>query len=396
MWKRSKNGLRAWIWKNKTEKGRAEAFPLFSIRNFLRYETHKATAASNNLCIIGVSELLRKKREKNGAIGTEMISVCMATYNGEAYIEKQLCSILFQTCKADEVILCDDGSTDQTVLLMQRFIEKFDLKDEWKLVQNPGKKGYPGNFYYAMSLCRGDYVFLADQDDIWDERKLEHMSRALEEHPDAAVVSCKFGLIDAQGEILHTMLLPVRSKESGKLTKVSLKDVFYKYQWPGMTLVYRNDWYRNRIAQQKGWNKAAEEQADACACTLPHDFHLCAKAAEEGRLLQLDEILAWHRRHEKNTGKEEHHVSTLLRRERKLQEIREYLKNLWELENGGILETEEGKRTLEDKKASMLLREEALEKKSIGKVLQYAMKYHNYARPATIVCDLLILLLKRV
>ena len=148
-----------------------------------------------------------------------MISVCMATYNGEAYIEKQLCSILFQTCKADEVILCDDGSTDQTVLLMQRFIEKFDLKDEWKLVQNPEKKGYPGNFYYAMSLCRGDYVFLADQDDIWDERKLEHMSRALEEHPDAAVVSCKFGLIDAQGEILHTMLLPVRSKESGKERK---------------------------------------------------------------------------------------------------------------------------------------------------------------------------------
>lgn len=322
-----------------------------------------------------------------------MISVCMATYNGEAYIEKQLCSILFQTCKADEVILCDDGSTDQTVLLIQRFIEKFDLKDEWKLVQNPEKKGYPGNFYYAMSLCRGDYVFLADQDDIWDERKLEHMSRALEEYPDAAVVSCKFGLIDAQGEILHTMLLPVRSKESGKLAKVSLKDVFYKYQWPGMTLAYRNDWYRSRIAQQDKEERTAERANNAF--TLPHDFHLCVKAAEEGKLLQLDEILAWHRRHEKNTGKEEHHVSTLLGRERKLQEIREYLKNLRELESYRILETEEGRKTLQDKRDSMLLREEALDKKSIGKVLRYAMKYRNYARPATVICDLLILLLKR-
>lgn len=100
------------------------------------------------------------------------VSVCMGIYNGEKYIEEQLDSILRQTRRAEEVILCDDCSTDRTVEIVRLFIEKHGLGESWRLCCNKENRGYPGNFYYAMSLCAGDVVFLADQDDIWAETKL--------------------------------------------------------------------------------------------------------------------------------------------------------------------------------------------------------------------------------
>ena len=100
-----------------------------------------------------------------------MISVCMGIYNGEAYIKAQLQSILNQTLSPDEVILCDDRSTDGTREIVDQFIRENGLSGKWQLHCNPENKGYPANFYAGMALCRGEYVFLADQDDIWDKNK---------------------------------------------------------------------------------------------------------------------------------------------------------------------------------------------------------------------------------
>ena len=174
------------------------------------------------------------------------ISVCMGIYNGEKYIEKQLYSILGQTRKADEVILCDDCSEDGTVGIVRRFIERNGLQDSWELYCSEENRGYPGNFYYAMGLCTGDVVFLADQDDVWAGNKLERMCSMLERHPEANVVACKFGLMDGEDEKIHSVMAPAHSLETGKLRKVELREIFYKYQWPGMVLAYRNGWYRER------------------------------------------------------------------------------------------------------------------------------------------------------
>ena len=103
------------------------------------------------------------------------VSVCMGTYNGETYIEQQLNTILRQTKAPEEVILCDDGSTDNTVSIIERFIRKNGLDGKWKLYRNKINKGYPSNFYYACSLCNEEIVFLADQDDIWKNDKIEKM-----------------------------------------------------------------------------------------------------------------------------------------------------------------------------------------------------------------------------
>ncbi len=372
------------------------------------------------------------------------VSVCMGIYNGEKYIEEQLDSILRQTRRAEEVILCDDCSTDRTVEIVRLFIEKHGLGESWRLCCNKENRGYPGNFYYAMSLCAGDVVFLADQDDIWAETKLERMCAVLEAHSEADVLACKFGLMDGEGERIHAVMAPSRSLGTRKLRQVGLREIFRKYQWPGMVLAYRNGWYRERgmgiCGQESPGQKGARTAGEAEECheemgqsrkdgnqshaetgqsredrsrshedaghhgedgsgpcgnggsefKVPHDIFLCAMAAEEGAFFHMDEELAHHRRHEDNTAAEEHRVGKLLQKERKLWEIEKYLRMLGEFEERRVLRTEAGKRILREKTQAMEGRYEALQSGRIWRVLRAAARDWRQVRGVAVVCDLVI------
>lgn len=99
-----------------------------------------------------------------------MISVCIATYNGEKYIKKQLESILPQLSDKDEIIISDDNSTDNTIQIIK------NIHDERiKIFNNPASAGYAQNFANALNHSKGDYIFLSDQDDTWVETKIETM-----------------------------------------------------------------------------------------------------------------------------------------------------------------------------------------------------------------------------
>lgn len=311
-------------------------------------------------------------------------SVCMGIFNGAKYIEEQLDSILRQTKPADEVILCDDNSTDGTVEIVREFIRDHNLQESWKLFCDGENRGYPGNFYYAMNLCTKDVVFLADQDDVWDERKLERMCDVLADRPETHAVCCKFGLIDGEGRRIRTAMTPTHSKDTGTLREITIEDVFYKCEWPGMVTAYRNAWFRQ-------WSSLWAESGDqAVHGRIPHDFLVCAGAAEEQGFLQIDEELALHRRHESNTGGEEHRLRKLLNRNRKLQEIATYLDILQAFEQGQVLRTRRGKAALGQKLLSMQGRYEALRSGKIGNVIRNAAANRRNVRLATVVCDLLI------
>jgi len=99
-----------------------------------------------------------------------MISVCMATFNGEKYIKEQINSILIQLDYKDELIISDDGSTDKTM----EIIHKFDDK-RIKLFENKNMHGYAHNFENALKQATGDYIFFSDQDDVWLPNKVEIM-----------------------------------------------------------------------------------------------------------------------------------------------------------------------------------------------------------------------------
>ena len=303
------------------------------------------------------------------------VSVCMGTYNGETYIEQQLNTILRQTKAPEEVILCDDGSTDNTVSIIERFIRKNGLDGKWKLYRNKINKGYPSNFYYACSLCNEEIVFLADQDDIWKNDKIEKMCRVMEKNPGAKSVCCKFNLMDEKEQEIHSIMAPTHAHETGEVRNVPVEEIFYKCQWPGMVMAYRRDWYES-------WTKGNYQ--------IPHDFLIAARAAEEGGFFQLDETLAYHRRHDHNTGGEEHHIRKLLNRDRKLKEIRDYLQILQQFLKEEVLATHTAKLLLNRKTTVMQQREAALQSGRISAVIKNAWKNRKYVRLANAVCDVII------
>lgn len=99
----------------------------------------------------------------------DKISVAMATYNGDKYIKKQINSILENLNDNDELIISDDGSTDETIKIVNE-ISKID--NRVKIFEGP-HNGVKKNFANAIEKCTGDYIFLSDQDDIWKENKVK-------------------------------------------------------------------------------------------------------------------------------------------------------------------------------------------------------------------------------
>ncbi|MBE6718768.1 MAG: glycosyltransferase family 2 protein [Ruminococcaceae bacterium] len=106
------------------------------------------------------------------------ISVALCTYNGEKYITEQLQSILNQTVSVDEIVICDDNSKDKTVSICEEILNKSGL--EYKIIVNESSLGVAKNFLKALKLTTGDYIFTCDQDDIWNQNKVEIFIREAE------------------------------------------------------------------------------------------------------------------------------------------------------------------------------------------------------------------------
>ena len=97
------------------------------------------------------------------------VSVALATYNGAFFLTEQLQSLVDQTHLPTQVILCDDGSTDDTLQIATRFSTELPLR----IIRNGKSLGVVENFKKAVSLCTGEYIALCDQDDVWYPDKLE-------------------------------------------------------------------------------------------------------------------------------------------------------------------------------------------------------------------------------
>lgn len=101
------------------------------------------------------------------------ISIAMATFNGSKFLFEQLESFSKQTRQPDELVVCDDGSTDQTLEILYKFQE--DAPFKVNIFENSENLGVGRNFEKALSLCTGDILFMSDQDDFWFENKLERI-----------------------------------------------------------------------------------------------------------------------------------------------------------------------------------------------------------------------------
>lgn len=118
------------------------------------------------------------------------VSVVLCTYNGARYLSEQLDSLLSQTLLPDEILIQDDGSTDETEEIVRRYIDdtlRYDNDDDddnrkrprIRFVRNEGPHGVNANFFTALQRAEGDFLAICDQDDIWANDKLEKQMAAI-------------------------------------------------------------------------------------------------------------------------------------------------------------------------------------------------------------------------
>lgn len=129
-----------------------------------------------------------------------MISVALCVYNGERFLEEQLSSIKNQTLAVNEIVVCDDCSSDRTDEIITAFSK--DVTFAVRYYRNETQLGSTKNFEKCMQLCKGDIIFLCDQDDTWIAEKVAKQVAYLDEHPEKMAVFSDGNLMDANSTLL--------------------------------------------------------------------------------------------------------------------------------------------------------------------------------------------------
>lgn len=202
-----------------------------------------------------------------------MISVCIATYNGEKYIREQIRSILSQTKPVHEIIISDNCSTDRTLEILRSFednrikIFSFDLKD------------VSLNFENALKNSKGEYIFLSDQDDIWAENKVEVM---FNEATKFDLVISNAMLFDESGEIGDWFTLRGSTK--------SVVTNLFRFSYLGCCFLIKRDLLLRCFPFPPH------------DTLVSHDNWLYINAALKGKISIIEDCLVKYRRHSFNVS----------------------------------------------------------------------------------------------
>lgn len=219
-----------------------------------------------------------------GKAVSSRLSVAMCSFEGAQFLQQQLDSLLTQTRVPDELVVCDDGSTDSTVEILEEFarLSPFPVR----IVRNPQRLGVAKNFELAISLCTGDVIALADQDDVWHLAKLERLARALSE------ADLAFSDAEVVGEALkplgYTMWQRVGfdEDEQARMLAGDALGVLLKHcVVTGAATAFRVGLRPLLLPIPSNW---------------PHDAWIAAVAASAGKLVPVKETLVQYRQHQAN------------------------------------------------------------------------------------------------
>ena len=220
-----------------------------------------------------------------GMLSTAMrLSVALCTYNGAANLDRQLTSIAEQTRKPDELIVCDDGSTDETIRLVEDFAGQapFPVSS----VANETNLGVAGNFEKAIGLCSGDVIALADQDDVWMPAKLARIEAAFDERPSAGMVFTDAECVDDSLQPLGFRLWPTAYFGPRQLARVRAGGLFELLLThnviTGATMAFRSEYRDLVLPIHPDW---------------VHDGWIALLIAAVADVVALDEPLIQYRQH---------------------------------------------------------------------------------------------------
>lgn len=223
------------------------------------------------------------------------LSVVVAAYNGAPFIEEQLDSILNQTYPVDELLIRDDGSTDNTVEVVEKWIENHPDFPA-RLIVGDQNLGYIGNFAELLTQATGDWIFLCDQDDRWHLDKVEKMIAAAQEVPNAKLIASSFEFMNQEGEVYHLPLnegwsnqnlIPWLVENPGGLNKVTKDQMLLHNYFQGCAMMIRKE--------------LGEDYDHRHDFHLPHDWFLALLASVSDDLWYLDLPLFDYRIHHSNT-----------------------------------------------------------------------------------------------
>jgi glycosyltransferase involved in cell wall biosynthesis len=216
------------------------------------------------------------------------VSVAMATHRGERFVSEQLESIASQTRCPDELIVCDDASDDRTCELVEAFANDAPL--EVRLVRNPDRLGTTANFGKAVSLCSGDIIFFADQDDYWRAPKVERMLDVFAGSPEIGAVLCNGDVVDDErGALGYDLWRAVGfdAREQAAVRAGDAASVFMRHVIAaGTTLAFRGD-FKPLLLPFPGLRSV-------------HDAWVAFMIAAVSRFEILDEPLVEYRLHDAN------------------------------------------------------------------------------------------------
>ncbi|MEH6514152.1 MAG: glycosyltransferase family 2 protein [Maribacter arcticus] len=201
-----------------------------------------------------------------------MISVCMAVYNGEEFIKEQLDSILLQLGKQDEVIISDDGSTDQTLAIIETY------NDARISTHYSGKRSIIKNFENSLKRATGDVVFLADQDDIWYPNKVAITLSYLNEYDLVFSNASVFKENTEQSYLLY---------EKG-VSRIGLLRNFVKNNYIGATMAFKRG--------------VLDKALPFPPNIYMHDVWLAMLVELKGKTFFIEQPLIYYRRHGNNAS----------------------------------------------------------------------------------------------
>lgn len=216
----------------------------------------------------------------------------MAVYNGENYIREQLDSILNQSVKVDEIIISDDGSSDNTVEIIKQYIYHHE-NDKIILVINNGIHGFTGNFENAFRCSSADFLFFCDQDDVWKENKVECFLKCAKEYPEYGLYFSNATLTDSQLQSLGQSLWGIYYPEHEK-------DCMYSVLG-GESLVRRLSARNIVTGMSSAVRRDVLQKVFPMHPSLFHDEMIACYCSVNGGFVSINEETAFYRQHGKNS-----------------------------------------------------------------------------------------------
>lgn len=188
------------------------------------------------------------------AAGT--VSVAMCTFNGARFLPQQLESILQQTSLPDELMICDDGSTDNTLAILSSFADRVSFSV--RIHKNPERLRFSANFAKCMDLCQGEIVVLTDQDDVWMLDRIAKTREAFAENPKLTFTFSDAPLIDEEGKPLgRTIFSGLRYPPNDQHRLDDGGDMFpFLVRWAGLlgcTLAFRSKYRKFFLPLPEAW-----------------------------------------------------------------------------------------------------------------------------------------------